>query len=107
MITVCATNPRQIVAIYKKLRSINDLKNKVINALQTNNIISTDGSLSLLLSNTAINEGIVERCKRIILIQPNVWALTLPKCVVIKYQTKLGARLAELITESNMVNPYR
>jgi hypothetical protein len=72
MITVCTTNPKQIVEIYKKFFSIRDLKNIVINALQMNNIRSTGGSLSLCPKRTARRVGIAAKCIRIMVIHPRV-----------------------------------
>ena len=68
MITVCATKPKLMVAIYKKFLSIRLLKNKVINPLQINNTISTDGNWSLLFNNTANNVGAVDKCNNIIVV---------------------------------------
>jgi len=74
MITVCATNPIQIVEIYKKFFSIMALKNIVISALQMNSIRSTGGNLSLCPKRTASRVGIAAKWHKIILNQPRVCA---------------------------------
>jgi hypothetical protein len=61
-----------MVAMYKKLRSINALKNNVINALHTKTIRSTGGNVSLLAISTANNVGMLDKCRRMMLTQPSV-----------------------------------
>jgi len=61
IIKVCATNPIQIVEIYKTFFSINALKNIVTNALQMKIIKSTGGNLSLCPNKTANNVGIAAK----------------------------------------------
>jgi hypothetical protein len=71
-ITTCPINPRQIVETYKKFFSINDLKNNVVNAAQTNIIRSYGGNLSFCAKIIESRVGTAEKCNKTIVIQPNV-----------------------------------
>ena len=105
MITVCATKPTQIVAMYKKFFSIRLLKNMVIKAAQRNNTRSTGGSVSLLFNSTAAKVGTVARCMSMILNQPSVCALSLPRCSLKNTNTKVGIFFNRLIIDANICFP--